>query len=202
MSGIEVLRGIKAVSPGTRVILASAFGTSGMVNDAILECGASYYLAKPFRTSELLTIIQGCVDLLLGDGVTKAIQAPGSDAATSESVLIVDDDPTLADTLALALTGLGYQTTTATRGLEALDLLTRQSFDAVILDLRMPGLSGLELLGRIANIRTPPIPFVLTAVGNEALANEATQAGARDFFTKPADLSVIHLALEYAFAHR
>ena len=66
----------------------------------------------------------------------------------------------------------------------------------------MPGLGGLDLLARIGNVRTPPIPFVLTAAGDEALAAEATRAGTRDFFTKPADLSVIHLALEYAFADR
>jgi two-component system response regulator HydG len=81
-------------------------------------------------------------------------------------------------------------------------LLKQRTFDAVILDLRMPGLGGLELISRTANVRTPPIPFVLTAVGDEALANEAAKAGARDFFTKPADLSVIHFALEYAFANR
>ncbi len=174
-----------------------------MVNEAILQSGASYYLSKPFKTSDLLHVIQGCIDLLLGDDVARAAREPFlSDTQPSESVLIVDDDPTVAETLALALRNLGYETESATGGLDALDLITRRTFDAVIVDLRMPGLGGLELLERIANVRTPPIPFVLTALGDETLASRATDAGARDFFTKPADLSVIHLALEYAFARR
>ena len=202
ISGIEVLSAIKAVSPGSRVILPSGFGTAGMVNEAILERGASYYISKPFKASELLTVIQGCIDLLLGDDITRSVRESGHHSGTGESGLIVDDDPTLAETLSHALAGLGYKTRAATNGLAALDLLTRDSFDAVILDLRMPGLGGLDLLARIGNVRTPPIPFVLTAPGDEALAAEATRAGTPDFFTKPADLSVIHLALEYAFADR
>jgi CheY-like chemotaxis protein len=87
LSGIEVLRGIKSAAPGSRVILASAFGTSGMVNDAILEEGASYYLAKPFKVSELLIVIQGCVDLLLGHDVTTAVRNPVTrDTGPGESV--------------------------------------------------------------------------------------------------------------------
>tara|TARA_Y100000588_G_scaffold154072_2_gene168205 strand:- start:4028 stop:5059 length:1032 start_codon:yes stop_codon:yes gene_type:complete len=181
ISGIEVLTAIKAVSPGSRVILASGFGTAGMVNEAILERGASYYISKPFKASELLTVIQGCIDLLLGDDITRSVRESGHHSGTGESVLIADDDPTLAETLSHALAGLGYKTRAATNGLAALDLLTRDSFDTVILDLRMPGLGGLDLLARIGNVRTPPIPFVLTAVGDEALAAEATRAGTRDF---------------------
>ncbi|MCZ6634394.1 MAG: response regulator, partial [bacterium] len=75
-------------------------------------------------------------------------------------------------------------------------------FDAVVLDVRMPDMDGLEVLRRIRELQ-PLVPVViLTGVQNEAVAREAIRLGAQNFLTKPCDIGMLQVSLEYAWAQQ
>lgn len=100
-------------------------------------------------------------------------------------LLLVDDDPSLLRLLTLRLEGEGYQVLNADSAETALTLLTKQSVDVVLSDLRMPGLDGMSLFDEIAK-RYKGLPVVLmTAHGSIPEAVAATQRGVFGFLTKP-----------------
>ena len=110
------------------------------------------------------------------------------------TILIVDDDAALREGLAETLGDLGHETEAAQDGVIALQRLARPGIDAVLLDLRMPGLDGLEVLRRIRALPAPPPVAVLTAVPTAANTIEAMRLGAVDHLAKPvgrADLAAL-----------
>lgn len=105
----------------------------------------------------------------------------------SKTILVVDDDPTQRRLVQAVLDREGFQVVHAESGGEAIDRLTKGGgADVVLLDLVMPGMSGMEALAEIrtAGVTTPVI--VLTANGGIETVVKAMQAGAQDFFIKPA----------------
>ena len=110
------------------------------------------------------------------------------------TILIVDDDGAVRDALSEAIADLGHAPVTAVNGLAALDWLEQHRVDAVLLDLRMPGMDGLEVLARIrARAQAPPVA-ILTAVPTSANTIEAMRLGAVDHIAKPigrADLEAL-----------
>ncbi len=110
------------------------------------------------------------------------------------TVLIVDDDAALRAGLAETLADLGHDAAEAADGAAALRRLQGGGIDAVLLDLRMPGMDGLEVLRRIQSLPTPPPVAVLTAVPTAANTIEAMRLGAVDHLAKPvgrADLATL-----------
>ncbi len=100
------------------------------------------------------------------------------------NVLIVDDDPALREGLAEALSDLGHTPQTASSGREGLAALS-EKVDAVLLDLKMPGMDGIEVLRRIRSQESPPAVVVLTAFASAENTIEAMRLGAFDHLTKP-----------------
>jgi two-component system nitrogen regulation response regulator GlnG len=104
------------------------------------------------------------------------------------NVLIVDDEEAVCWALKKALTKLGHQVAVAPSAEEALRLAARQVPDAIILDVRLPGLDGLSALGQLRELsRDAPI-IVVTAFGNLSTAVRAVEGGAFDYLAKPFDL--------------
>jgi len=114
---------------------------------------------------------------------TKA-SAPLSDAP---SILIVDDDVTLRDQLARAFAGRGFDARTAADADEALALARADAPELVVVDLRMPGRSGLELIRELKAIEPETRIVVLTGYGSIATAIDAMKLGAVYYLPKPAD---------------
>ena len=113
-------------------------------------------------------------------------------------VLIVDDEKNIRSGLALAFEDEGYDTLEAENGEVAWNIINKKSVDLVITDLRMPVMSGYELLKRAAST-FPTLPIiVLTGHGSIEDAVKAMQDGAIDFFTKPVDLDHIMLTAKKA----
>jgi DNA-binding NtrC family response regulator len=110
-------------------------------------------------------------------------------------ILIVDDDAALRDTLAAAVADLGHVTSEAGGGAEALAMIQAGSADAVILDLRMAGMEGLEVLRRLQGSGPPPIT-VLTAHATAANTIEAIRLGAADHLTKPISQAELKRVIE------
>lgn len=101
------------------------------------------------------------------------------------TILIVDDDAVIRDALAEAIRDLGHEARVAASGNAALKQLDVERIHAAFLDLRMPGMDGLELLRRIRSRDEPPIVTVLTAHATAANTIEAMRLGAFDHLTKP-----------------
>jgi two-component system NtrC family response regulator len=101
------------------------------------------------------------------------------------TILIVDDDPVIRDALAEAIRDLGHETRLAASGAEALNQLEVERVHAALLDLRMPGMDGLEVLRRLRARDEPPVVTVLTAHATAANTIEAMRLGAFDHLTKP-----------------
>jgi len=100
-------------------------------------------------------------------------------------VLVVDDDARLYELIASYLTQNGVSPAHAPDGRRALDLLAREAFDAVLLDVMMPGLDGLEVLSRL-RARWPGMPVImLTAKGDETDRVVGLELGADDYLGKP-----------------
>ena len=113
-------------------------------------------------------------------------------------VLIVDDEKNIRSGLALAFEDGGYDTLEAENGQIAWNLINKKSVDLVITDLRMPVMSGYDLLKRVSST-FPTLPvIVLTGHGSIEDAVKAMQDGAIDFFTKPVDLDHIMLTAKKA----
>ncbi len=100
-------------------------------------------------------------------------------------ILIIDDDAALREGLAEALADLGHEPVEAPDGAAALAQLAGKGVDAVLLDLRMPGMDGMEVLRRIRASPDPPSVAVLTAVATASNTIEAMRLGAVDHLTKP-----------------
>ena len=103
----------------------------------------------------------------------------------SGHILIIDDEASLRQTLARILQRAGYEVTTAANGKEGLSLVTEHPFDLLYLDIRMPDVSGLELLKTI-HATFPDLPVILfTAQPDLNSAVEALRRGATDYLLKP-----------------
>lgn len=106
-------------------------------------------------------------------------------------VLAVDDEPLIRMSLRIALAREGYEVDTASSGLEAMGLLDRRSYDLMLLDLRLPDVSGIEVL-RYARRVDPELKVLLvTASTNAPSVVEAEQEGAIGVVAKPFTLKVI-----------
>ncbi len=101
------------------------------------------------------------------------------------TILIVDDDKALRESLAETVTGLGHHPLSAASGQEALAKLEREAVDAILLDLHMPEMDGIEVLRRLReNPKRPPV-VILTAFASAENTIEAMRLGAFDHLTKP-----------------
>ena len=108
-----------------------------------------------------------------------------SPSNTAHSVLVVDDESAIRDTIELAFQREGYRVTTAENGEKALKLLETKRFDLLITDLKMIGLTGLELLGEAKKRYPEAEVVVMTGYGSIEGAVVAIKAGAYDYVTKP-----------------
>ncbi len=116
----------------------------------------------------------------------------------SATLLVVDDYPLNRELLARRLERAGYGTLMAASGAEALDILGRAPVDLVLLDIMMPGMSGLEVLTRIRQTRSASdLPVIMvTARTESADVVEALGLGANDYVTKPIDFPVVQARIE------
>ena len=115
-------------------------------------------------------------------------------------VLIVDDEQVVCNLLHDELTERGYLCTTVLSGDDALARLATEDFDVGLLDIRLPGMSGMEVLSKLRSECPGTVAIMITAVNDIDTAVEAMKLGASDYIVKPFDLDKvdesIHAALE------
>ena len=110
-------------------------------------------------------------------------------------VLFVDDEVPLQDLLRAELSRLGHEVTVCANGRAAVKVLEKSTFDAAILDLKMPGMSGIELLQHIKHVAPETEAVIQTGFSTQETAIEALRLGAFDYITKPCRLAEIEAIL-------
>ncbi len=111
-------------------------------------------------------------------------------------ILVADDEESMRWVLSKALRKKGYSVDLAADGNQALRQVREQSYDLVIVDIKMPGMSGLEFLDKARELRPDLLVVVMTAEASMKNAVEAMKRGAYDYITKPFDLEVIDAIIE------
>jgi two-component system response regulator HydG len=117
-------------------------------------------------------------------------------------LLIVDDDPALGELLRERLGRRGFEVSVETDSECALDLLGSREFDAVVTDVRMRGISGIELCERVRASWPNTAVLLITAFGSIDTAIGAIRAGAHDFLPKPFEVEELVFRLDRALQHR
>jgi DNA-binding response OmpR family regulator len=115
---------------------------------------------------------------------------PDSDQPSTKRMrlLLVDDEESYVNVLSKRMTKRNFEVSSAFSGAQAIRILRKQDFDAVVLDLKMEDMDGIEVL-KILKTMAPELPVImLTGHGSETAAREGITFGAFDYLTKPCDL--------------
>ena len=117
----------------------------------------------------------------------------------NKAILLVDDEPAILTSVGWALEKHNFDVTTAADGVQAIEALRTKSFDLVITDLKMPEMSGLEVLRQAKAMRPEIGVFILTGYGDIDSAIQSLQLGADDYLLKPCDLDELLRKAERSF---
>jgi cyclic di-GMP phosphodiesterase len=118
------------------------------------------------------------------------------------ALLIVDDEEAIRNALKRFLAGKGYEILTAATGAEALQALRRHKIAGILLDVRLPDVSGMDLVPQLLELDPGVAIIMLTAVNDAASATLCLQRGALEYLTKPVDLADLAGAVERALRRR
>lgn len=125
-----------------------------------------------------------------------------SHTRVKKQILIVDDEPSICALLSELLEDNGYQCTSVPDGTQAMQLIFSDHYQLVLLDISMPGMSGINILRSLkASGKKMPV-IILSGSDADSLVAEAMHLGARDFILKPFDLETILTSIEVAQSAR
>ncbi|MBI5484549.1 MAG: sigma-54-dependent Fis family transcriptional regulator [Deltaproteobacteria bacterium] len=111
-------------------------------------------------------------------------------------ILVADDEESMRWVLSKALKRKGFEVDLAPDGRQALELIKDNCYDLAILDIKMPGINGLDLLDKVRELKSDLLVVIMTAEASMKNAVEAMKRGAYDYITKPFDLDVIDAIIE------
>ncbi len=103
----------------------------------------------------------------------------------SKPILIVDDEPIVREAISDWLKDAGYEVMTAESGEAALELVAKQDFGVMVVDIRLPGMTGIKVLKEVKAVRPEIKSIIITAYPTADTAAEATKLGAIDYLIKP-----------------
>lgn len=106
----------------------------------------------------------------------------------AKKILLVDDQMGIRRLLGEVFTSEGYHVATAANGYEALELVEKEAFNLALVDMKMPGMSGLELLRQLKQVQKDIAVIIMTAYGELKIVNEVLILGAYKYITKPFDI--------------
>ncbi|RLB12083.1 MAG: sigma-54-dependent Fis family transcriptional regulator [Deltaproteobacteria bacterium] len=119
-----------------------------------------------------------------------------------ERVLVVEDDRAMRLLLKESLKNKGYYIEEAVSAEQALEKIKSESFDLVIMDVKLPGISGIDAIGKIKDTDPDTIIIVMTAYGSKDIALKAIREGAYDYFSKPFRIEEMEIVVERALEKR
>jgi two-component system, NtrC family, response regulator PilR len=127
---------------------------------------------------------------------TTAVDPPDRPAvAARPRILVVDDEPSMREMLRIVLRRDGYDVVLAQNGTDGMERLRTEPFDLLLSDIRMPDVSGVEVLRAAKEINREILAFMMTAFASTETAVEAMRLGALDYFTKPFSMDELRLKI-------
>jgi len=186
MSGIDLLRQIKQRFPDIIVIMVTACHDDKSFQDA-MAAGAEAFITKPFSRNYLRdVVVQKIADLLDDRG---RMEVP--------TILLVDDEADFRETIRDFISNR-YECVIqeASEGVSAIDAVRQLRPDIVFLDIKMPGLSGLDVIGRIHEIDPALKIVVISAWKSAEVVSKAISMGAADYISKPVSLAAFQEKLK------
>lgn len=171
MDGVEAFMKIREILPDCVVVMMTGYSVESLINLALSE-GAKTCLSKPVSIEQLLEIIDEL--------------APES--KTAHRIMVVDDDTALRSTLQEILLDEGRDVIAAADGFEAIELALEGSIDLIFMDIRMPGMDGVEAFLKIKEILPDCIVVMMTGYAVESLVEKALSEGARTCLSKPVSI--------------
>ena len=127
---------------------------------------------------------------------TTLVNAEDTTAAVLR-VLVVDDEPSMRDMLRIVLRRDGYDVAVARNGAEAIEILQRDPIDLLLSDIRMPDVSGVDVLRAAKDVNRDVVAIMMTAFASTDTAVEALRLGANDYFTKPFSMDELRLKVRH-----
>jgi len=164
ITGVESFREVKRLHPSAAVIMMTA-GSVGQEIKEAMEAGVEAVVDKPFNVKRLVTTIESILERPL--------------------ILVVDDRVEDRETLRDILTDRKYRAFVAKDGYEAVDIVRRSDFDVILLDIRMPGMDGMEVLEMVKEVKPDIGVVMMTGYSSEGLAGESLRKGAYTCLYKP-----------------
>jgi CheY-like chemotaxis protein len=156
-----------------------------LVKAAVANVQDQIDVDMPFSWAEVAAVTSAAYADALGRGDMPVAGRWDAKKATGRRVLVVDDEPVVANSMRRTLSRRGFQVEEAFTGREALTRILNEMYDLVLLDMKMPDANGLELLPTIRKHR-PKLPVVMvTGYASIDTAVEAIQRGASDYMAKP-----------------
>jgi len=116
-------------------------------------------------------------------------------------ILVVDDDVSLLETMRNGLSLKGYQCETAKNATTALELISKNTFHSMIVDVMLPDMMGFELTGKVKKLKPDIVVIIMTGLIEEFSYDDAMNAGASDFIKKPFSLKELVARIEHAKRH-
>jgi len=211
MDGLALLSEIRARRPDTPILIITGHGEHALAVQA-LRGGANDFIQKPIDRDHFVASLRRAIQAHEQNRRARDRQAALKRCASEleeiaeklggeqAHVLIVDDDPALLEALpeALRLRMGGVTVETADSAAAALDRMAARDYDAILADIKMPGMDGLALLSEIRR-RQPDTPILMiTGHGDYDLAVQALRGGAYDFIQKPIDREHVVASLHEA----
>ena len=194
--GDKMFKEIKARWPRMPVIMLTGHGTVEQAFETSKD-GVFEYLTKPCDIDKL---VQTCLNAV---AASRRKDIPDKKANDEEEirVLIVDDEREYLESLSAALRRRNMIVATASSGKEALEKLEKSTYAVVLLDLKMPGMGGLEALRRIKASNPASEILLLTGLPTVSTAVQALKEGAIDYVVKPHDMELLVRKIREAFKH-
>ena len=184
MDGFKLLEEIKKAQPNLDVIIITGYGDEEKAIKAI-RLGAFDYLNKPISLKELHTAI-----FRINQKIEREEKKP-----FRHRVLVVDDEKDLCDHIKHELDKEGYLVTAAYDGEEGLNYFKNNRVDIVIADLKMPRMSGLEMLKHCREITDNFISIIITGHGDHETAIKALRMGVFNYLKKPIPLEELIISV-------
>src|SRR5688500_7050757 len=181
------IRAVSACSTATRTTDASGTTTGATSGSSARTTRSSRSTSSfthfyPERSMHVFRS-QWPVNQLLEAGSWKL--ATTSEGSRMSRVLVIDDDPGVRESMSRMLSQAGYTVRVAETGEEGFDIARAGGFDVILSDMRMPGLSGLDVLRKLRDVKVDASFIVMTGFGTVDSAVEAMKLGAVDFVQKP-----------------
>lgn len=175
INGLETYKEVKKIIPSAAVIMMTGDSKEELIKKAIEE-GAYAVIYKPFNIKRVIKVVE------------EALKKP--------VILIVDDRIEDRETLRDILGEKGYRTVLARDGYEAVGFVEKGNFDVILLDIKMPGINGIETMERIKEFRPEVGIIMMTAYSMEELVEESLRKGAYTCLFKPIDVEKMLEAIQ------